>query len=150
MNYRNIIIVIISIIVLVVGTLFLYKQNISKVPAPVLEKTDVIIKEPQRTDFGTNVPTDFPTNIPIENGAKFEQSYSLNYVGQKQMTIVFDSAKTVKENYTLYTDFLEKQNWSIVNKYESDNVSSLYGTKWNNDMSITITRDQVSISVLKK
>jgi hypothetical protein len=118
----------------------------------------VTSQEPQKTDFGTSTPTDFPTDIPIEKGVKVEQSYGLNYVGQKQLTIVFLSAKTVKENYSLYSNFLTKQGWSVSNKYESANVSSLYGTKESNDINITIVaetsspaiRSQVSISVLKK
>lgn len=111
----------------------------------------------QRVDFGTNVPEDFPTDIPIETGSNVEQSYGLSYVGQKQLTIVFLSTKTVAENYTLYTDFLKEPDWIVSNKYESPTLSSLYGTKENNDINITISEDtetgsksQVSISVLKK
>ena len=115
-------------------------------------------QEPQRTEFGTNIPTDFPTDIPVEQGIAVEQSYSLNYVGQKQLTIVFISSKTVEENYALYADFLKNKNWNISNKYESIKVSSLYGTKESNDINVTISdntsnpsaKSQVSISVLKK
>jgi hypothetical protein len=113
---------------------------------------------PQKTNFGTSVPTDFPTDIPIEKGAKFQQSYSLNYDSQKQLSIVFLSAKTVKENYSLYSDFLKKQNWNVLNTHDDPAVSSLYGTKENNDINVTIsnntsnasTKSQVSVSVLQK
>jgi len=115
-------------------------------------------REPEKTDFDTSVPTDFPTDIPLENGAKVEQSYGLNYVGQKQLTMVFLSTKTVKENYSLYADFLKKQNRNVLNTYDSLAVSSLYSTKETNDINITISentssasiKSQVSISVLKK
>ncbi len=120
------------------------------------EKTDNV---PQKIDFGVNTPTDFPGDIPIEKGSKVEQSYGLNYAGQEQLTIVFFSTKTVNENYTLYSNFLEKQNWTISNKYESPKVSSLYGVKEGNDINVTIseslsagitTKSSVSISILKK
>lgn len=106
--------------------------------------------EPTRTDFGTASAPDFPSNIPVEQGVKVNQSYSLDYSGQKQLTIVFSTTKTVKQNYNLYADFLKKDGWAIANKYESVNVSSLYGTKQSNDINVTITKEQVSISVLKK
>lgn len=112
----------------------------------------------QKVDYGTNIPTDFPTDIPIEEGVKVEQSYGLNYVGQKQLTFVFLSSKTTEENYAIYVDFLEKQNWNVSNKYASSTVSSLYGTKGSYDINVTIheneqnssVRSQVSVSVLKK
>lgn len=114
--------------------------------------------EPQKTDFGIALPTDFPTDIPLEKGASVEQSYSLNYAGQKQLTITFLSIKTVKENYSLYEAFLKDQKWTISNSYASTTLSSLYGTKGSNDINVTIskntsrtsTQSQVSISVLKK
>ena len=106
--------------------------------------------EPTKTDFGANLPTDFPTNIPVEQGVEVKQSFSLDYANQKQLTIVFPTTKTVKQNYTLYADFLTKDGWTITNKYESENVSSLYGQKGSNDINVTITKEQVSMSVLKK
>lgn len=159
MDYRKLAIIGISIAVVVGIVVFaVYKQKGRQGATPVAEKITTTTTEPKRTDFGTKIPTDFPTDIPVENGVKVEQSYSLNYVGQKQLTIVFQSTKTVKENYALYTDFLNKHNWSISNKYESAKVSSLYGTKGNNDINVTISentsgtfiKSQVSISVLKK
>lgn len=127
-------------------------------PQPETTPSAVSTEEPQKSDFGTNMPADFPTDIPVEEGVKVEQSYSLNYAGQKQLTIVFPSTKTVKENYALYADFLKKQNWNVSNKYESPSVSSLYAAKENNDINVTISesattpsvKSQVSISVLKK
>lgn len=106
--------------------------------------------EPLRTEFGADLPTNFPTSIPIEEGALNEQSYSLAYPGQKQLTIVFPSTKTVNENYLLYIDFLTTDMWTVVSSYENDSIATLYAMKDNNDINITITAEQVSISVLKR
>jgi len=135
-------------------------QNIEQ---PVVKEnivTESQPQEPQKTEFGTEMPTDFPSNIPVEKGAEVQQSYGLNYDSQKQLSIVFLSTKTVEENFALYKDFLEKQNWNIYNKYESPEISSLYGygTKESNEINVTISentsnasaKSQVSISVLKK
>ncbi len=74
----------------------------------------------------------------------------LYYTGEKQSTTVFPSTGTIKESYTLYADFLNKGGWTVSNTYESDTLSSLYGKKENEDITITITKGQVSISVLQK
>lgn len=126
-------------------------------PALEIEKIpkEVKIPEPERSDFGTNIPSEFPSDILIEKDAVVQQSYSLTYEGQKQLSIVFVSQKTVKENFNLYRDFLEKQAWRVVNEYESETLSSLYGNREKNDINVTIsgnspTESQISISILKK
>ncbi len=153
MEYKKEITIGFAIIVLVFLVGYFYFTSIKSIPlkqAPVVTPVSPITPEPTKTDFGEKLPTDFPTNIPIEQGANVNQSYSLDYIGQKQLSIVFSSTKTIKQNYTLYADFLNKDGWTVSNKYESDTVSSLYGQKENNDINITITKGQVSISVLKK
>lgn len=157
MNKRTILLVIASVVVLIAGTFIMYKQSVDNVAQPLAEQTTEKQIDMQKTDFGSEMPNDFPTDIPLEEGAEVEQSYSLNITGQNQLTIVFLSTKTIKENYTLYASFLEKQQWNISNKYESEKLSSLYGAKESNDINITISEDtatgsksQVSISVLKK
>lgn len=149
--------ILIAVVVVLVVVVFMVNQKGKVSPQPVAQ-TEQAAPEPQKTDFGTSMPTDFPTDIPVENGAKVEQSYSLNYARQKQLTIVFQSTKTVKENYALYAGFLKEKNWNVSNKYESAKVSSLYGTKESNDINVTISenttlpsaKSQVSISILKK
>lgn len=157
MNFKNIILMVSIVIVLGLG-IFAIKQKGTQVQPSTAGQTTTTTPEPKKEDYGTNMPTDFPTDIPVEKGAKVEQSYSLNYTGQKQLTIVFQSTKTVKENYVFYTDFLKKQNWNVINKYESPKLSSLYGAKESNDINVAISENasdtsvesQVSISVLKK
>lgn len=172
-KYTKTILVVVAVIsaILLVAFFTIKNNNIKKQQSVVDQKTidlsseptkeDQAVKtssEPKKTDFGTNLPTDFPTDIPVEKGVKVDQSYSLNYEGQKQLTIVFPSNRTVKENYTLYEDFLKKQNWNISNKLEKNEIASLYGTKGSNDINVTISentsatsmKSQVSISILKK
>jgi len=157
MNRRNIVLVIIGVVILIAVTFVMYKQSVNNVAQPLAEQTPIAQEEAQKTDFGSKIPSDFPTDIPLEDGAEVEQSYSLNFTGQNQLTTGFSSTKTVKENYTLYADFLEKQQWNISNKYESEKLSSLYGAKESNDINITISentatglKSQVSINILKK
>jgi hypothetical protein len=95
--------------------------------------------EPKKTEFGDRFPTDFPSDIPVEKDTKLTQSYILDYPGQKPLSIVFPSMKTVKENYDLYRGFLEKQEWNISNKGEDTNLSFLYATKEGMEMNVTIS-----------
>lgn len=157
LKYGAVILVVISFVVVILGFFYIYKPNLDfNFKKPLDSKTEASV---QKTDFGKNIPADFPTDIPIEKGVKVEQSYGLNYAGQKQLTIVFPSDKTVKENYILYFSFLEKQNWTISNKYESSKVASLYGVKEGNDINVTISesaltdntsKSNISISILKR
>lgn len=145
------------LIVVLAFAVLIITQKRTPVLQPVAQ-TERAVQEPQKTDFGTSMPTDFATDIPVEEGVKVEQSYGLNYAGQKQLTIVFQSTKTVKENYALYADFLKKQNWMVINKYENPKLYSLVGEKGNNGINVTISEDisststksRVNISILKK
>lgn len=157
-NKKKFLIITVLLIVFVLTVLIVsQKRNTPPQPVTQTEQISPIPQEPKKTDFSTSIPTDFPTDIPLEKGIKIEQSYSLNYTDQKQLTVVFPSTKTVKENYTLYTDFLKEQEWNISNKYESEDISSLYGMKEYSEINITIsnnisttTKSIVSISILKK
>lgn len=164
MDYKKTILIVLSIIVVAILGLvgISYQGGSSNVPP--LAKVEQIRQtpEPKKTDFGTTTPANFPTNIPLEKGVKVEQSYALDYTGQKQLTLVFLSTKTVAQNYALYRDFLKKQNWKVGNKYEGEKLSFLYGTYEEGearDINVTIsehtqasssTESKVSISVLKK
>ena len=161
MNFNRNIFIVVVIVSFVVIIFFIYKaKEVSPLSDRVEQSTatSTLSTEPQRTEFGTNMPTDFPADVPVEKEAKVEQSYNLKYVGQSQSTIVFFSTKTVKENYSLYGDQLKSQKWNIVNKYESTSISSLYATRENEEINITISgnisaptiKSQVSISFLKK
>ena len=127
----------------------------------IATSTPTVTVEPIKTEFGDKPSPDFPTNIPLEQKVKINQSYGLDYIGQKQLTIVFMSMKTVKQNYDLYFNFLKEDGWIISNKYESEklaSLSSLYGTKGNNEINVTTssndfgstTKSMINISVLKK
>ena len=126
------------------------QQGIASDPSPT--------NTPEKTEFGSVVAPDFPTDIPLEAGAQISQSYSLDYTGQRQLTIVFTSTQTVQENYALYADFLKQHDWTLVNQHESETLSFLYATKEQNAINVTLSADvsaspdqsQVSISVLKQ
>jgi hypothetical protein len=152
-------IIIILVCILSIFLYLYYKNSAHKKEAEAGIEVKVLTNiEPIKREFGTSTPEGFPVDIPIEKDAKVTQSYSLDYTGQKQLTFVFESKKTVKENYTLYKDFLKKT-WGIVNDTTSSTTASLYVVKENNDMNLSFTgitatgtkmHSLVSISFLKK
>lgn len=126
-------------------------------------KTPAITKQevapvPQKTEFGAQLPAGFLANIPLEAKIALTQSYGLDYGTQKQLTAVFDSSKTVTQNYTIYEKFLKTDDWTLQNVHQEQHIASLYGTKENSDINITISdfyatstvKSQVSISILDK
>ncbi len=150
--------IVVGVIILgaIILAVYFYSTTKKQAQAPVVV-VPVSTPEPKRTDFGTKAPADFPTNIPVEQGAKITSGYSLEYPNQKQLTIVFSSTKTIKQNYDLYTEFLKRDSWTVSNVLESATISALFGKKWDNDINITISAganatkgSQISISVLKK
>lgn len=145
-------------IAIIASSVFVYykKQNVASAPTNTT-KEEVKLNY-VKTEFKDAPPTDFLKEIPLPANVSFEQSYGLQYATGKQLTVVFPSPKTRKENFTLYKDFLTKDKWQVKNSTEGKSVSSLYATKEKNDLNITISenttdkgmKSQVSVSVLKR
>lgn len=151
--------IVLFIIVAVVGVFtIVYIRLIDSIPKTGNTSETLPIEKYVKTEFGIDLPADFPTDIPLEEGAAFTQSYRLQYPEQKQLTVVFSSAKTLKENHALYADFFKKDGWSVTNQYESDSVSSLYAMKGSDVINITLSTrmfdvtetSEVNVSILKK
>ncbi len=109
-----------------------------------------VVKEIKKTDFGTSVPSDFSSVIITDKGTKIDQSYSLDFAGHNQLTIVVLSTKIIKENYTLYADFFEKQNWVILRKYENSEMYSFYATKNGDNVNVEIIKNMSDASFPSK
>jgi hypothetical protein len=119
----------------------------------VLVATTTEVVQNKKINFGTNLPPYFPTGIPIENGVILEQSYGFYYAGQKQVTVVFASTKTVEDNFSLYSTFFTKNGWVTSNQYIANGISTMYVTKGNTELNLvisssTLNKTQVSLSLL--
>ena len=116
-------------------------------------------QENEVKQYGKEVSQDFPATIPLEHAVQILESYSKDQNGQKQVTTVFSSFQRIKENIESYTFFLKKNNWAIVNTLDETNVASVYASRENDEINITVTPNRggdplthsvVSISVLNK
>lgn len=133
--------------------------NWDKIKSTVIQGTDTISDlAPIRTDFETGTPADFYKDIPLEKNISLRESYTLNYgvdLG-KQSTIVFESSNTVEQNYELYKEFFNKNQWALYTDQYNEKISSLYALKDGVELSITVVageedkKTQVSVSALQK
>lgn len=158
----SITVVLVLYAVVKVGRDYLYEPTEPIITGVAPKATDLEsprnFPEPKKTEFGLGFPVGFPLDIPIEKDVKFTQSYRLDYPGQNQLSVVFPSTKTVKENFGLYKDYAEKHGWNLSKGEEKSEIAFLYATKEGVEMSMTVNEDasasavksQVSISILKK
>lgn len=96
------------------------------------------------------VITSFPADFPLEAGVKISQSYK--YVPanslQQQATLDYLSKKTLAENGKIFTAYLKKSGYQMLNTMEKPNLLFRYGTKDGSDLSIRLAKagDQVLVS----
>lgn len=116
-------------------------QNTSREEA---EDFSVVKKEVD----ASQTPSGFPAEIPIEAGAAIVQNYEAEISdGRHQATRVFQSSKTVAENYELYLDFMNKDGWEVQSQSQAETVASLYGVKAGSELTVSITKNTVTGAV---
>lgn len=140
---RVLLIILTTLMVAVVlcATIKVGREYISESTETLTQDMDTTGKsslEPERIDFGTDLPTGFPGDLPIEEGATLTQSYSLDYPEQRQLSIVFSSVETVEKNYDFYRDILARRGWNVVVTHEDKNASLLQGAKEESNIIISI------------
>lgn len=138
------ILIIVSLIIVSAGAYFFYSNT---TPQALTESI-----EPSRINFGTVAPSDLPQDLFIGEGVPLEQSYTLDYPGQKQSTVVFESVKTITEIQELYTKYLVDHQWMITSNSVDQGMVAFYAKKESADINIVaVSREgktQVSISML--
>lgn len=85
----------------------------------------------EKKDVDTSkLPEKFPGDIPLEEGAKVVQNYNATAPdGTIQATRMFETAKTLDENFKLYKDFFTKNGWTIVSSLDQENIKAIGATK---------------------
>lgn len=84
------------------------------------------------------LPDKFPADLPLETGAKVVDNYNATSTsGNVQATREYESAKTPEQNYGVYNDFFNKNNWEVLT---SSNTTT--------DRSLTVRKEQTVIQVL--
>lgn len=143
-----------GVVLAVLFGVYFFTQFFNKGNDAVVSETASLI--PERINCNTADCGEFPANIPLESKT-LSQNYGLDYQDKTQFTKVFDSTKTVEENFLFYKKFIDQDGWIVLNSYQGAKVSSLYGKKDGYEMNVTISsrvsgvnKSQVSVSILKK
>ena len=125
-------------------------ENGRIVSAPNLSKTEVPVDR---------LPNNFPSNLPLESNVKITQNFLAKGVdGRLQSTRVYESARTVNDNFVVFGQYLKQNNWNVQATNKTDTLSSLIAQKDFLKINVTIAKNSVSkintvditISELKK
>jgi len=135
-------------IVWLINSDFGYKNNTGNFQSP---SSNIVTPTIIQSSPG-EVVEGFPKELTLNSKTEITQSYSATYPNSsvKQETVIFTSSKDIKTNYNFYLDWSKQNNWSVINSSEEDKVSSLYLRKGLEDINITITAAQITISHINK
>lgn len=98
------------------------------------------VKEITKKDIdASKAPDRFPVDVPIEAGAKITQNYNAQAPdGRYQATRVFETNKTLDENFKIYQDYLKQKDWEIKSTENKENYKMLFGSKTGQQLQISI------------
>ena len=121
------------VIVAIIGYFAFKHYNKEEAPLPPVEKPEFsILPVPTET-----LPDKFPADFPLEKNVPVNANYNAQTEGAFQSTRQFVSQKTLAQNYTLYTDYLKKDGWTIEAALDQETVKAIFASKGSN-MSVTI------------
>ncbi len=118
------------------------KQNNGKKDQQISERQLNVRKEEVKKD---QLPKDFPANLPIEEGATITQNYNATSAdGTFQATRVFETKKSLDENYKIYQNYLQANGWKIQADLKQDNYQMLLGVKEGSSLQVSINKNSVN------
>ncbi len=113
-----------------------HQADINKDKQPKIERTDI---------DATKIPDKIPASFPFEAGALITQNYTVvTDDGRSQATRVFETKKTLAENYTFYENYFKQNGWTIVSTLDQPQLKSIAATKDKILAQVTITENSVN------
>lgn len=107
-------------------------------------KTERVVKEDAKVTLAA-----FPEGFPVEAGASSTSGYK--YIpansASQQSTLEYVSQKSLAVNKQIFSDFLGKNGFAVVNKVEQPAFVFFYATKNQNDLSIKIEEKNKQVTV---
>jgi preprotein translocase subunit SecB len=91
------------------------------------------------------LPDRFPSDIPLEADAKVDQNFTAQTQnGQYQATRVFQTTKTLDENYKIYSAYLKSAGWTTIANVDQDKLKVLGAKKGDAFLQININENSVN------
>lgn len=122
----------------VVGYLAFKFYNKEAPPASPVEKPEFsVLPVPVET-----LPDKFPANFPLEKNVPVNTNYNAQTDGAFQSTRQFVSKKTLAQNYSLYTDYLKNNGWTIETTLDQEAVKSIFASKGGTSVTVTMSHNE--------
>lgn len=89
------------------------------------------------------IPKDFPSEI-LASGIKFTHIDTVSYPnGKEDITVVYDSSKTINELFVYYSKLLKSKGWQIQSSQFSVNSAVILAAdSLNNKLFVTVTKNK--------
>lgn len=149
MRHRNKILVALVILAVLIAIILIGSNKSTK------QVVDTNADQNQLEFSKSNVPSNqipgiIPTDIPVESNAKVTQNYvSTTKDGLSQSNRVYETSKSLADNYKLYTDYMKKNGWEITSTINDENSKMISGRKQNSLLLVqmTVNKDTTSKTV---
>lgn len=96
----------------------------------------------------SQTPAKFPAEVPIEKGAKILQNYNISDADSLQATRVFETTKSLDENFNLYKEFFTKNGWTIINTLNQPQLKVISATKEDFHAQVTIAENAKKVKTV--
>ena len=92
-----------------------------------------------------SIPDKLPKDLPNESGAKITQNFTATTEdGRFQSTRVYETAKSLDENATIFSEYLKTHGWKESANISQDRLRVLSGSKDSDFLTVTINENSIT------
>lgn len=143
-------------LVVLIGGYFAYR-SVGTIPMNKKRKTPQVsrVDLSSATDEFGMLPEGFPWSIPVDS-MNITDSYTIDYDarGVTQYSVTYNTDISISEKYKMYKEFMIADGYTLTTDSSDGDVSSLYGTRDDSELSIIIDEvadeTRVQITYLEK
>lgn len=137
------VVIVVALAVIAAMAVKISKRPSSKAPASQAGQQGSQPMKVVQTDVPvTKTPDSFPVNIPMEKDAKITQNYNAKAEnGLYQATRVFESVKSLDENFKIYSDYINSNGWKLVSSLNQENLKALAAQKDKGNLQVTLNEN---------
>ncbi|MHA1868415.1 MAG: hypothetical protein ACTSXD_10270 [Candidatus Heimdallarchaeaceae archaeon] len=140
---------------LIVFYFFFKKGEISEIRSTKEKTISSVFSTPPVVVHKINkntLPDDIPSDIPLEKDALILENKIISLPDQPgtiQYTRKFISKKTLEENYKIYRNFIDRNDWDLISSVKKKYLISLSAMKSKNkQLLITISKNTIAGTVI--
>lgn len=141
-SIKKILVGLIIIIALSLGITMIVAMFIETTPQtqPVEHKEKAAI---EKVDLKSNIlPKGLPENLPLEKNARITQNFTATAKdGTFQATRGYETAKTLSENLSVYTKYLQDNGWDVSSTINNANYKKVSGSKGMSNLQVSMSEN---------